>query len=145
MMAQENKNSLKDTIKFEKFDFNLWDTRYKNFEKVSDNKYSGYYKLKDGSYFRPCNGRACSSCLLYLPCNILNFNAYETAIKKNGSYTAHCLFSKLLYKSFYYILQQKRPYEEKKRMGKRRARNYPYPDDSHRKARILRQSKTVYN
>ena len=56
MMAQENKNSLKDTIKFEKFDFNLWDTRYKNFEKVSDNKYSGYYKLKDGSYFRPCNG-----------------------------------------------------------------------------------------
>ena len=56
MMAQENKNSLKDTIMFEKFDFNLWNTRYKNFEKVSDNKYSGYYKLKDGSYFRPCNG-----------------------------------------------------------------------------------------
>ena len=71
MMAQENKNSLKDTIKFEKFDFNLWNTRYKNFEKVSDNKYSGYYKLKDGSYFRPCNGSDGSvflSCSTSLTC-----------------------------------------------------------------------------
>ena len=54
MMAQENKNSLKDTIKFEKFDFNLWNTRYKDFEK--DPKYGGYYKLKDGSSFRPMYG-----------------------------------------------------------------------------------------
>ena len=51
MMAQENKNSLKDTIKFEKFDFSLWNTRYKDFEK--DPKYGDYYKLKDGSSFRP--------------------------------------------------------------------------------------------
>ena len=55
MMAQENKNSLKDTIMFEKFDFNLWNTRYKDFEK--DPKYGDYYKLKDGSSFRPmCGG-----------------------------------------------------------------------------------------
>ena len=54
MMAQENKNSLKDTIMFEKFDFNLWNTRYKDFEK--DPKYGGYYKLKDGSSFRPIYG-----------------------------------------------------------------------------------------
>ena len=33
MMAQENKNSLKDTIKFEKFDFNLWNTRYKDLKR----------------------------------------------------------------------------------------------------------------
>ena len=54
MMAQENKNSLKDTIMFEKFDFNLWNTRYKDFEK--DPKYGDYYKLKDGSSFRPMYG-----------------------------------------------------------------------------------------
>ena len=54
MMAQENKNSLKDTIMFEKFDFNLWNTRYKDFEK--DPKYGDYYKLKDGSSFRPFYG-----------------------------------------------------------------------------------------
>ena len=55
MMAQENKKSLKDTIMFEKFDFNLWNTRYKDFEK--DPKYGDYYKLKDGSSFRPmCGG-----------------------------------------------------------------------------------------
>ena len=54
MMAQENKKSLKDTIMFEKFDFNLWNTRYKDFEK--DPKYGDYYKLKDGSSFRPMYG-----------------------------------------------------------------------------------------
>jgi len=54
MMAQENKNSLKDTIKFEKFDFSLWNTRYKDFEK--DPKYGDHYKLKDGSSFRPMYG-----------------------------------------------------------------------------------------
>ena len=54
MMAQENKNSLKDTIMFEKFDFNLWNTRYKDFEK--DPKYGDHYKLKDGSSFRPMYG-----------------------------------------------------------------------------------------
>ena len=54
MMAQENKNSLKDTIMFEKFDFNLWNTRYKDFEK--DPKYGDHYKLKDGSSFRPFYG-----------------------------------------------------------------------------------------
>jgi len=51
----QNKISLKDTIMFEKFDFNLWNTRYKDFEK--DPKYGDYYKLKDGSSFRPmCGG-----------------------------------------------------------------------------------------
>ena len=54
MMAQENKKSLKDTIMFEKFDFNLWNTRYKDFEK--DPKYGDHYKLKDGSSFRPMYG-----------------------------------------------------------------------------------------
>ena len=50
----EYKNSLKDTIMFEKFDFNLWNTRYKDFEK--DPKYGDHYKLKDGSSFRPMYG-----------------------------------------------------------------------------------------
>ena len=52
--STEVKNSLKDTIMFEKFDSNLWNTRYKDFEK--DPKYGGYYKLKDGSSFRPMYG-----------------------------------------------------------------------------------------
>ena len=49
MTAQENKNSLKDTIKFEKFDFNLWNTRYKDFEK--DPKYGGVLQIKRWFFF----------------------------------------------------------------------------------------------
>ena len=52
MMAQDSKQ-IKDTIMFERFNFNLWDSGYKDFEKDTNAIYEGYYKLKDGSSFYP--------------------------------------------------------------------------------------------
>ena len=49
MMAQENKNSLKDTIMFKRFDFELYKRNYKGYKE--DPTRPPFYILADGSAF----------------------------------------------------------------------------------------------
>ena len=49
MMAQENKNSLKDTIMFKRFDFELYKRNYEGYKE--DPTRPPFYILADGSAF----------------------------------------------------------------------------------------------
>ena len=55
-----NSNPLKDTIMFEKFDFELAKNGYAGYERATIEELpvlGGYFKLSDGGFFLPHNGR----------------------------------------------------------------------------------------